>query len=159
MTRNSNTKTTTLLNVQRQKSVIWFASVGFILIITILMIGPTKANAGDLFPSDFPLCDARKVEKRILKDFNWAENKTWQRGFELTGLSKMHEHRTANYKGSEVTRRYCMARAHFSNGKHRSIFYMINDKGGFAGQWWRVTHCVSGLDPWRNHDGNCRAIR
>lgn len=108
---------------------------------------------------DFPLCTDAKVEKRILKDFNWAEKKTWQRGFDLVGLSRMHEHRTVSYEGSIVTRRYCMADAHFSNGTRRSIYYMINDHGGFAGLWWRVTHCVNGLDPWRNHDGNCRAIR
>lgn len=107
----------------------------------------------------FPQCNSVPVEAEILRDFNWAEENTWQRGFKMDRLSRMHEHRTTQFDGSPVTRRYCMATAHLSNGQHRSVYYLIEDIGGFVGKNWNVTHCVIGLDPWHNHDGNCRTLR
>jgi len=116
-------------------------------------------NSRPALSSQYPDCHAVPVEFKIVRDFNWAEKNTWQRGFQMVRLSRAHEHRTVQYSGSEVYRRYCMAKAHFSNGDHRTVYFMISDIGGFVGQTWDVTHCVLGLDPWRNHDGSCRAIR
>ncbi|MCB1384365.1 MAG: hypothetical protein KDJ80_00365 [Nitratireductor sp.] len=107
----------------------------------------------------FPACHDAPVEMRILRDFNWAEENTWRRGVDLVRLDRMHEHRTVQKAGSQVTRRYCNATAILSNGTRRQIWYMIEDIGGFAGYTWEVTHCVSGLDPWKNHDGYCRTMR
>lgn len=83
---------------------------GMLLLLCATMIllftSPVQAR-------DFPLCGDKKVEARIINDFNWAERKTWQRGVELVRLTKMHEHRVVNHEGSIVTRRYCMARPIF----------------------------------------------
>ncbi len=149
-----NTANTKIKRHAMHNAILKTTGILFLALIAMMMV-----NASSAFAIGFPQCEDPKVEARIIKDFNWAERKTWQRGIQLMQLSKMHEHRTVNHEGSVVTRRYCMAKAHLSNGKHRSIYYMINDRGGFAGIWWRVTHCVIGLDPWRNHDGHCRAIR
>jgi hypothetical protein len=134
--------------------------VGIILIclIAFMFTGPAQAFSFTFSPQ-IPQCSDPKVEARIFKDFRWSEKKTWQRGVDLVSMSRLHEHRTVLHEGSIVTRRYCMARAHLSNGKKRSLYYMINDRGGFAGVTWKVTHCIIGLDPWKNHDGNCLAIR
>jgi len=126
--------------------------LAIVLVALITNIGPAKA-------AQFPYCDDVPVEYEIVRDFNWAEKKTWQRGFELVRLSKAHQHRVVQHEGSPVIRRYCMARAHLSNGRHHSIYYIVDNIGGFVGKNWNVKHCVIGLDPWRNHDGNCRALR
>lgn len=106
-----------------------------------------------------PACTEPPVAKRIIEDFNWAERNTWRRGFSMEKLTRMHEHRTEQWRNSPVLRRYCMATAHMSDGQRRNVYYLIEDRGGFAGQTWEVTHCVSGLDDWRNHDGHCRTMR
>ncbi len=153
MTRIS--KARTIAATRNESKSIFFRLLNTLFAAFLLLcIGLGTAKAGE-----FPQCDDATVEGRIIADFNWAERNTWQRGFELSELTKMHEHRTTRFDGSQVTRRYCMAKAHLTNGKHRSVYYMINDKGGFAGISWKVTHCVMGLDPWKNHDGNCRTMR
>ena len=125
-----------------------------------LMLAAAGASlAGSASAAQFPFCHDVPVEHRIIRDFNWAENKTWQRGFTLVRLDRMHEHRTVSMINSPVTRRYCNATAILSNGQQRQIWYMIEDIGGFVGKNWDVTHCVAGLDPWRNHDGYCRTMR
>lgn len=132
------------------------ATFAFLAMASLLFFaaGANKANS-----AQYPNCDDVPVEFRIVREFNWAEHKNWQRGFQMVRFTGAHEHRTVQYSGSEVSRRYCMAKAHFSNGEQRTIYYMISDIGGFVGLNWDVTHCVLGLDPWRNHDGECRAIR
>lgn len=129
----------------------------FILIVGVISF--TSLTSALAREAQFPLCHDVPVEKEIMRDFNWAEERTWHRGFQMIRLTGMHEHRTVRYQNSEVTRRYCMAQALFSNGHHRKVYYMIEDIGGFVGQNWEVTHCVLGLDPWRVHDGNCRTMR
>lgn len=109
--------------------------------------------------AQFPACHAVPVEAKIIRDFNWAEKNTWNRGYLLARLSGAHEHRTRIFDESIVTRRYCMAKAHFTNGDHRTVYFMVSDIGGFVGRNWDVTHCVMGLEPWRNHGGNCRTMR
>ena len=133
---------------------ILFASIFFTGCLLMLIAFATSAKA-----YNFPQCDDGQVEARIFRTFSWAERSTWQRGIDLISLSRVHEHRTTQFEGSIVTRRYCMARAHFSDGKQRSMYFMINNRDGFAGQSWNVTQCVIGLDPWKNHDGNCLGIR
>lgn len=115
---------------------------------------PAMANQGI-----FPQCHDASVEHRIMDKFNWAEKNTWRRGFDMTGISQAHEHRTTVWRNSSVTRRYCMGTAHMTDHSHRSVYFLIEDRGGFVGRTWNVTFCVSGLDPWRNHDGNCRTVR
>lgn len=127
----------------------------FVFVLLTAFAGlPNSAKA-----AQFPDCHSVPVEARIIRDFNWAERKTWNRGYTLIRLSGAHEHRTKQYEGSVVTRRYCMARAHFTNGDQRMVYFMVSDIGGFVGQNWDVTHCVAGLEPWRNHGGNCRTMR
>ena len=58
--------------------------------------------AGAASAAQFPLCTDLPVEGRIIKDFNWAEAKTWQRGFTLVRLDRMHEHRTVSMINSPV---------------------------------------------------------
>jgi hypothetical protein len=120
----------------------------------LLVLGTPSAKAGQ-----FPQCNDVPVEKRIIRDFAWADKHTWFGGVVIVSLSKMHEHRSAQQENSPVARRYCMATAHFSNGGQAPVYYLIENIGGFVASTWNVTHCVPGLDHWRNHDGLCQALR
>lgn len=136
-------------------------SLGTLLVIatifTVLFLSGSK-NAHSS-SAVFPQCTSPSVEKRIVKVFNKIEKKQWQRGFDLNALTQMHEHRTVQWKDSDILRRYCNATARFSNGRKRQVYYLIESNGGFVGRTWGVTYCVSGLDPWRNNDGNCQTVR
>ena len=46
-----------------------------------------------------------------------------------------------------------------SNGRKRTVYYLIEEDNGFAGARWGVSYCVMGLDPWRYKDGYCRTVR
>lgn len=130
-----------------------------LLVALVLMFVFSAQSARAESYGVFPTCDTPTVQKRILDRFNKAEEKQWRRGFTMAQLSRLHEHRTENWKDSEILRRYCMATAHFSNGSHRSVYYLVEENGSIAGLSWDLTYCVSGLDPWRNFDGSCRTVR
>lgn len=59
-----------------------------------------------------------------------------------------------------VPRVYCKATALMSDGGDRSLWYLIEFGEGFAGFIGdNVEFCLSGLDPWKIYNGNCRVLR
>lgn len=122
-----------------------------------LVAGAVSASAFP--PAQFPACHDVPVEFRIIRNFNWAERNTWHRGLEMLEVRKMEEKRTVYWRNSPIARRYCVGNARMSDGTHRTVYYLIEDQGGFAGRNWDVEFCVMGLDPWRVYDGYCRAVR
>ncbi|MCC5778015.1 hypothetical protein H7H48_03060 [Nitratireductor sp. B36] len=60
---------------------------------------------------------------------------------------------------SPIERRYCRATARLSDGRDRTIWYLIEYGQGFAGLGNNVEFCVSGFDRWNVYDGHCRVLR
>ncbi|MCR4267774.1 hypothetical protein [Nitratireductor sp. ZSWI3] len=60
---------------------------------------------------------------------------------------------------SPIERRYCQATARLSDGRDRTIWYLIEYGQGFAGIGNNVEFCVSGFDRWNVYDGHCRVLR
>ena len=58
-----------------------------------------------------------------------------------------------------IERRYCHAKVALSDGKSRSVWYLIEHPMGFAGIGSNVEFCVSGFDRWHVYNGNCRVLR
>lgn len=139
-----------------QTAKLFVAGMLFLTFIVLLALStPAKASIYGVFPQ----CNSPVVASWIKKRFNEAEEKNWQRGFDLSSVTGMHEHRTNKWKDSEIVRRYCNASAYFTNGTKRQVYYLLEDIGGFVGKNWSLTYCVSGLDPWNNHDAHCRSLR
>lgn len=126
------------------------------------------------FPS-FPQCGDAKVLGKIIKRFNKAEDKTWHRGFYLEDITRVRERKVLGdgyFEEREITddyhdtpmherlvpRRYCRGHAQLTNGRHPTLFYLIEGGQGFAGNSYNVEYCVNGLDPWREYDGSCRVL-
>lgn len=107
----------------------------------------------------FPECHDDKVLKTIIKRFNYAERKTWNRGFTLDEIERTRESLGQSTYESPIPRRYCRGHALLSNGRHPTVFYLIEGGQGFAGNSFNVEFCISGLDEWNDYDGSCRAIR
>ncbi|MEM1364615.1 MAG: hypothetical protein AAGH82_02585 [Pseudomonadota bacterium] len=109
-----------------------------------------------------PVCDNRRVLKKITRDFNWAERNTWHRGFKIDTLGHPQQKGidTREDQFSDVPLvpvRYCEVTAHMTNGQRYSLHYIIEAKSGFAGVGWGAEFCVHGLDPWNTFGGHCRA--
>lgn len=79
---------------------------------------------------------------------------------EIREFRKIHEHRYLPWRENwPIARRYCGATAELSDGRRRSIWYLIEDGMGFAGIGDKVEFCVSGFDRWMVYDGRCRIVR
>ena len=63
------------------------------------------------------------------------------------------------HENRPVERRYCHAKVALSNGKHRSVWYLLETPWGFAGVGTNVEFCVSGFDRWNVYNSHCRVLR
>ncbi len=60
---------------------------------------------------------------------------------------------------SGIERHYCRATAVLSNGENRNMWYMVENRQGFASIGRNVESCVDGFDTWFVYDGRCRVLR
>lgn len=58
-----------------------------------------------------------------------------------------------------IGRRYCGATVALSDGRARTIWYLIEEGQGFASIGDNVEFCVSGFDRWMVYNGRCRVLR
>lgn len=139
------------------------AAIAILVIASVIPTAVLPAIAGPLeivlqFQS-FPLCDNERVLRRIVKRFNSAEDDTWNRGIYLDAIERTRERTVLDNEERLVPRRYCRGHALLTNGRHPTVFYLIEGGQGFAGLSYSVEFCVNGLDPWREFDGSCRVLR
>jgi hypothetical protein len=127
-------------------------------IATVNLTTPAVAGLLDAFKK-FPECHDTKVLDKIVKRFNWAEDNTWQRGITLQTIERTRERLVQSTKISSIPRRYCRGHAILSNGKHPTVFYLIEGGQGYSGTQFNVEYCISGFDEWREFDGSCRVLR
>jgi hypothetical protein len=78
----------------------------------------------------------------------------------IESISKVHQHRLINAtERSPIARRYCGAVATMSDGRDRTMWYLIEDGMGLAGIGDNVEFCVSGIDQMKAYDGRCRVLK
>jgi hypothetical protein len=81
-------------------------------------------------------------------------------GLRIVDFQQIHEHRYLPYSEDwPIARRYCGATAELSDGRSRTIWYLIEDGMGLAGLGDNVEFCVSGFDRWMVYNGRCRVLR
>jgi hypothetical protein len=103
-------------------------------------------------------CDNTKVLSVIDSRFDHAflnKNKV-----AIDSIDRTHQHRLEQAtKRSPVARRYCGAVATMSDGRRRTLWYLIEDGMGLAGIGDNVEFCVSGVEPMKAYDGRCRVLK
>ena len=109
--------------------------------------------------TSFPQCHDIEVLGMIVERFNRAEENTWHRGFYLKDIERVRQRIVQGTHVSQIPRRYCRAHARLTNGRHPTLFYLIEGGQGFAGNKFNVEFCLGGLDRWNEYDGSCRAFR
>ena len=60
---------------------------------------------------------------------------------------------------SEIARTYCEATAYTSDGRRHAMWYLIEDRAGFAGLGHNVEFCLVNFDRWKVYNGRCRVLR
>jgi type II secretory pathway pseudopilin PulG len=125
--------------------------------IAIAGLIATPAFAGGL-NGQVADCDNASVLKTIDKRFDHAFlNKDV---IAIDSITKVHQHRFEDAtERSPIARRYCGAVATTSDGRERTMWYLIEDGMGLAGIGDNVEFCVSGIDKMKAYDGRCRVLK
>lgn len=112
-----------------------------------------------------PNCDDPRVLRRITSKFSWADRNTWSKIEHRTHTIGIQDirHIKQRYRldqtKSMISHRHCNGTATLSNGKQPKLYYMIQERMGFASLSWKVQFCVAGYDRWRVYGANCRSLR
>lgn len=118
-----------------------------------------NVHVGSWSRGKVPLCDEPSVLNDIAHRYQTANEQTWQTGLAIGEVRKIWESAFKPGHPGLIDRRYCHAKVMLSNDRPADLFYLIEERQGFASIGWGVEFCLPGQDPWRVYDGGCRAIR
>ncbi|QDZ00989.1 hypothetical protein FQ775_11685 [Nitratireductor mangrovi] len=126
------------------------------MLLSGLMAGAAAAH--DLTPRD---CTDHRILSRITSKFrHQVRHVPHLPDVEIVDFRRVHERRYLPFRENRpVARRYCGATAVLSDGRKRTVWYLIEDRMGFAGIGDGVEFCVSGFDRWMVYNGRCRVLR
>ena len=106
-------------------------------------------------------CDDPKVLKRITSKFRTqAREVHHDKLLAIASYDAVHEHRYLERRDNRpIARRYCGATATLSDGRERTLWYLIERGVGFASIGDNVEFCISGFDRWNVYNNSCRILR
>lgn len=124
---------------------------------------PSIAQAADFLAGDGAVgaCAEQRYLNQITKRFDYqVKHVPNLPSVQITDFEAIHEHRYEPEREYwPIARRYCGATVVLSDGHRRDLWYLIEDKMGFAGIGDNVEFCVSGFDVWYVYNGRCRILR
>ncbi|MGJ8531070.1 MAG: hypothetical protein ACSHYC_02745 [Alphaproteobacteria bacterium] len=112
-----------------------------------------------------PHCDDPRVLHQITSKFSWADRNTWSKiehrnhTIGIQDIRHIKQRYRLDQTKSMISHRHCNGTATLSNGKQPKLYYMIQERMGFASLSWKVQFCVAGYDRWRVYGANCRSLR
>jgi len=125
---------------------------------SMLAAGIVSSAAGDRTSAE---CSDNAILSRIQSKFrHQVRHVPHLPDVDIVEFRKIHQHRYIPFgEKRPIARRYCGATAQLSDGRRRTIWYLIEDRMGFAGVGDGVEFCVSGFDRWFVYSGRCRVVR
>ncbi len=107
------------------------------------------------------VCDDQAVLHSISKRFGYqVRHVPHLPDVDIVDFNRIHQHRfIPATERIRTSQRFCMATATLSDGRRRSVWYVIESGMGFASIGDGVQFCVSGFDRWFVYDGSCRILR
>jgi hypothetical protein len=101
------------------------------------------------------------VLKRISSKFrHQAKNVHHDDSLAISDFGNIHQHRYLDAREDRpIARRYCGAEVTLSDGRERTIWYLVERGAGFASIGDNVEFCVSGFDRWNVYNNACRILR
>ncbi|MEX3008250.1 hypothetical protein [Hoeflea sp. TYP-13] len=105
-------------------------------------------------------CDSPAVLRVITRRFQIADRNVLHAGLAIEDIQDVHQNNyTPATETHLIARRYCHGSAMMSDGKKRSLWFLIESGQGFAGVGDNVEFCIAGLDPWHIYGAYCRSVR
>lgn len=104
-------------------------------------------------------CDDPAPLEQIRSRFEQKERRFWNSELTIVGFDRVALRATNPWGQNNIPRRYCVARAHLSDGRVRTVDYAIMEDQNIIGHTWGVEWCVHGLDRGRSFDPVCRMAR
>jgi capsid protein len=136
-----------------------------------LALGVALSSAAPVMAADYiqgsagydDTCGQARVLNRIVSNFSYqVQHVPDLPQVAIDDFSNVHQTRyepSVDPEMAAVARHYCRATAHLSDGKERSIWYLVEEGQGFASTGDNVEFCLAGFDRWRVYDGSCRTLR
>lgn len=134
-------------------------------LIGIAGFAASPAMAADLvhgvYASDPGACSNPSVLARISSRFDHqVRNVPHLPDVRIDGFHRIGQTRYLPARDKwPVERRYCHARVSLSDGKQRTVWYLLENPWGFASVGTNVEFCVAGFDRWNVYNGACRVLR
>ncbi len=104
-------------------------------------------------------CDDPAILKRIESRFDWAEQRTWHRGFEIDEIVAPRLRYQVLNGPSIILHDHCIGDAVMTDGSVRTLVYTVSRGMGIASIGDGVRYCVQGLDPWRVFGTSCSTVK
>ncbi|MCO5066198.1 MAG: hypothetical protein M9924_17535 [Rhizobiaceae bacterium] len=149
--------------------------IAFTLALAPVSVATPSMSADALYsgPSDYSgACGNSGVLGRIQSRFRYqVTHVPHLPDVSILEFHNIHENRyEPAYEESTIARRYCGATVALSDGGQHEIWYLIEEKMGFATlaagfglanetYGSNVEFCVSGFDRWFVYNGACRVLR
>ncbi len=132
-----------------------------ILLLAMGFLGPAVAWELPLSDNEARQCEdgsiLRKIERRFRHQVKHVAHLPDVR---IETIRRIHQHRYQPAgDNSPIARRYCHGTAELTDGRHKKIWYLIEDHQGLAGLGDNVEFCVSGFDRWNVYNSYCRILR
>ncbi|MGE0844720.1 MAG: hypothetical protein AB7L41_00520 [Flavobacteriaceae bacterium] len=105
-----------------------------------------------------PGCDEPRVLGAIQRRFDRTEAEYWD-GMRMLTIDRVRETAFDDWEPTIIARRYCSARATFSDGQTRGLVYWLRSEQGFAGLGWGFQYCVLGRDRFNTYAPGCKVLR
>lgn len=105
-------------------------------------------------------CESSSVLWSVSRKFHTYDRNVIKSGLRIEQLYDAHAVPSTNHiRETLIPRQYCKARAMMSDGRDRTVWYVIEYGQGFAGVSYRVDSCIPGLDPWHVYGADCFTVR
>jgi hypothetical protein len=109
------------------------------------------------YSGNLPTCEDDGTLQQITQAFNYSRYWYSRERLELDHFEAIKEIGFRTNGPEFIPRRYCVARATFSDGRQREVKYNLIERGGFVGIGSGVEWCVVGEDPFHVYSPACRA--
>jgi hypothetical protein len=108
---------------------------------------------------NLPACDSPAVLGEISYSFSQRETYFASSTLAIATYERVGQLGLRPWGANFIPRRFCTARAQFSDGHVRQVDYSVRDGLGLFGWTWNVNRCVQGLDRHWTYQADCTMAR
>ncbi len=115
--------------------------------------------SGPRYDAWLPTCNATGPLAKIQSRFSTKEGRFWNSALQIVSFAGIRETAVRPWADDTIPRRFCSAEVLISDGKWRTVNYVIIEDGGMIGHSYGVEWCVVGLDRNWAYNPACKMAR